>query len=82
MNVSDVRADLLAEQQALDDVVAGLDADGWATPTPSPRWSVADQIGHLTFFDGTAAMAIDDPDAFADHLGQMLGTIAGPTRAR
>jgi uncharacterized protein (TIGR03084 family) len=77
MNVSDVRADLLAEQQALDDVVAGLDAEGWATPTASPRWSVADQIGHLTFFDGTAAMAIDDPDAFADHLGEMLGTVAG-----
>ena len=77
MNVSDVRADLLAEQQALDDVVAGLDVDGWATPTASPRWSVADQIGHLTFFDGTAAMAISEPDAFADHLAEMLGTVAG-----
>ena len=76
MNVSDVRADLLAEQQALDELVAGLDDDDWATPTASPRWSIADQIGHLTFFDGTAALAIDDPDAFSDHLDDMLGTIA------
>ena len=28
---------------------------------------VADQIGHLTYFDGTAALAITDPDAFADR---------------
>lgn len=77
MQVSDVRADLLAEQEALDDVVAGIDDPAWATPTASPRWSVADQIGHLTFFDGTAAMAIDDPQAFADHLSAMLGTVAG-----
>ncbi len=77
MNVADVRADLLAEQQALDDVVATMDESAWTTPTASPRWSVADQIGHLTFFDGTAALAIDDPDAFADHLSQMLGAVAG-----
>ena len=76
MNVSDVRADLLAEQQALDDIVAELDESAWATATASPRWSVADQIGHLTFFDGTAAMAIDDPDGFADHLAEMVGVVA------
>ena len=76
MNVSDVRADLLAEQQALDEVVAGLDEAAWAAPTPSPRWTVADQIGHLAFFDGTAAMAIVDPDAFSDHLTEIVGAIA------
>ena len=62
----DVATDLVAEQQALDDVVAGLSADEWPTPTPSPGWTVADQIGHLTYFDRTARLAIADPDAFAD----------------
>ena len=65
MSVRDVASDLLAEHDALDAIVAPLPDDAWATPTPSPGWSVADQIGHLTYFDGTAALAITDPDAFA-----------------
>ena len=65
MSVHDVANDLLAEHDALDAVVAPLPDDAWATPTPSPRWTVADQIGHLTYFDGTATLAITDPDAFA-----------------
>jgi len=67
VTVSHVRADLLAEQAALDEIVAGISDDAWLTPTPSPRWSVADQIGHLTYFDRTAAMAISDPAAYAEH---------------
>ena len=35
--------------------------DQWALPTPSPGWSVADQIAHLTYFDTTAALAITRP---------------------
>jgi uncharacterized protein (TIGR03084 family) len=57
-------ADLAAEQATLDDVVAGLDADGWDAPTPAPRWAVRHQISHLTTFDEQAALAADDPDAF------------------
>lgn len=73
MDVTEVLADLLAEQQTLDDLVAGLDATQWALPTPSPGWTVADQIGHLTYFDGTAALAITDPAAFQDAMGALLG---------
>jgi uncharacterized protein (TIGR03084 family) len=65
MSVRDVAGDLLAEYDALDAIVAPLPDDAWAAPTPSPGWSVADQIGHLTYFDGTATLAITDPDAFA-----------------
>jgi uncharacterized protein (TIGR03084 family) len=64
MDLSDIRADLAAEQAALDDVVGALRDEQWGLATPSPGWSVADQIGHLTYFDGTAAQAITDPDAF------------------
>ena len=48
MDVAEIAADLVAEQQALDDVVSALDKDSWALDTPSPRWTVADQVAHLT----------------------------------
>ena len=64
MSVTDAAADLRAEQDALDDVVAPLSDEQWATATPSPGWTVADQIAHLTFFDDTAATAIEDPERF------------------
>lgn len=67
MHVSQLVDDLLAEQAALDAVVAAIEPDAWQLPTPSPRWSVADQIGHLTYFDRTAALAIVDTPAFVDH---------------
>lgn len=65
MDPRELRADLLAEQDALDDVVAALEPAQWATPTPSPGWSVADQIGHLWYFDRAAVAAIEDPEAFS-----------------
>ena len=77
MSVADVAADLRAEQAALDEVVAPLSDEQWATPTPSPGWTVADQIAHLTFFDDTATTAIEDPERFqaetAALFEQMLG---------
>jgi uncharacterized protein (TIGR03084 family) len=73
MDVTEVLADLLAEQQTLDDIVTGLDEAQWQLPTPSPGWTVADQIGHLTYFDGTAALAITDPAAFEDAMRALLG---------
>lgn len=65
--VASVTADLVAEQDALDAVVAPLSADDWELATPSPRWAVRDQIGHLAFFDMTAALAINDPEGFVAH---------------
>jgi uncharacterized protein (TIGR03084 family) len=75
-DVKEIAADLQAEQQALDDVVAGLTDEQWATPTPSEGWTVADQIGHLTYFDGSAALAITDPDAFKSGVEELMsGTV-------
>jgi len=76
MHVSDVLDDLTAEQRALDDVVAPLGPEQWLLPTPSDRWSVADQIGHLTYFDTTAALAISDPEAFVAHRAELVGSFA------
>ena len=64
--VGSVIADLVAEQQALDAVVAKLDDAQWELSTPSPRWAVRDQIGHLAFFDETAALAITGCDGAKD----------------
>ncbi len=77
MNVSDVLADLTAEQNALDLVVSDLPAADWALPTTSPGWTIADQIGHLRYFDGTAALAITDPDAFLATVDDLMSGMAG-----
>jgi uncharacterized protein (TIGR03084 family) len=63
-----LRADLIAEQDALEAIVVELNEAQWELPTPSPGWDVADQIGHLTYFDGTAATAITDPEAFSAEM--------------
>jgi len=42
------------------DAVAGLDADGWATPTGCPGWDVHDQLAHVIGVE--RAMLGDDPD--------------------
>ena len=47
MEINETIKDLVAEQQALDDIVAKLDDQMWTTPTSSDRWNVADQIGQL-----------------------------------
>jgi uncharacterized protein (TIGR03084 family) len=73
--MTDVRAvldDLVAEQDALDAVVAALDDEAWSRATPSPRWTVADQIAHLAYFDRAAAMAITDPDGFASMVEDLF----------
>jgi len=73
MDVADeVAADLAAEQDSLDAVVAGLSPEQWQTPTPSPGWTVADQIGHLTYFDATATLAMTDAEAFLRHRHELL----------
>ena len=84
MDVAAVTADLIAEQDDVDTVVAPLTDDAWALATPSPGWSVADQIGHLTYFDRTAALAIvnewvDPPLCDRDLL---TGATPAPPRRR
>jgi uncharacterized protein (TIGR03084 family) len=75
--VAEIAADLRAEQDVLDEIVAGLGDDQWRLPTPSPGWTVADQIGHLTYFDGAAATAVTDPDAFAASIGELVAAPDG-----
>jgi uncharacterized protein (TIGR03084 family) len=71
-DLHEVAADLWAEQEALDEIAAALDDRQWRRQTPSPGWTVADQIGHLTYYDGAAATAIEDPPAFRASVAELL----------
>jgi len=77
MHVSDVLADLGAEQADLDTIVAALDDPQWALATASPRWTVTEQIAHLTYFDLAAARAIADPDGFTAMVDELFGRMRG-----
>lgn len=68
MDCRTIARDLAAEQQDLDDLVVDLDESQWGLPTPSPPWTVADQIGHLAYFDEAAALAIVDHEAFVESV--------------
>lgn len=61
---ADIRSDLLDEQRSLDEIVSSLEPAEWQQTTPSPGWTVADQIGHLAYFDRAAAQAVVAPEAF------------------
>ncbi|HEY5266997.1 MAG TPA: TIGR03084 family metal-binding protein [Acidimicrobiales bacterium] len=70
-----LRSDLVAEQDALDLVVANITDDQWQHSTPSPGWNVRDQIAHLTFFDHQGATAIEDPARFHEGLDELVSAI-------
>jgi uncharacterized protein (TIGR03084 family) len=72
-----IRKDLEDEQRSLDEIVASLSDEGWATPTPAEGWSVLDQVSHLAFFDEQARLAITDPEAFARSLEEIVADVGG-----
>ncbi|HEY8081732.1 MAG TPA: TIGR03084 family metal-binding protein [Acidimicrobiales bacterium] len=57
-------AHLGAETDALRAVLAPPVAATWAAPTPSPGWSVADQVSHLAYFDEAATTSVLDAARF------------------
>ncbi|TWP52129.1 TIGR03084 family protein [Lentzea tibetensis] len=60
--ITQVLADLEAESQELDDLVAPQ--QDWTIETPAPGWTIAHQISHLMWTDRAALLAITDPEAF------------------
>ncbi|WAJ45260.1 TIGR03084 family metal-binding protein [Mycobacterium sp. Aquia_216] len=65
-------ADLRAESDDLDALVAPLAAARWADPTPSPGWTVAHQIAHLLWTDRVALLSATDEPGFAEVLGEAM----------
>jgi uncharacterized protein (TIGR03084 family) len=64
VELSALLADLDAEGDDVDAMVATLPDDRWATPTPAERWTVAHQVAHLAWTDLAARQAATDVDAF------------------
>jgi len=71
-----VLADLTAEGDRLEALVATLDDAGWRTPTPAVGWDVAAQVGHLAWTDEVALAAATDQARWDAHV---LEAIADPT---
>ena len=63
--------DLAAETAVTRNLVADLSEAGWRTPTPAPGWTIADQIGHLAYFDEMAVKSAVRPEEFAAELAAM-----------
>jgi uncharacterized protein (TIGR03084 family) len=63
-------ADLRAESDELDALVADLPAARWAEATPSPGWTIAHQIAHLLWTDRVALMAVADQSGFDAVLAE------------
>lgn len=68
-----VVADLKADGDEVDRMVAGLDASQWKLPTPAPGWTIAHQIAHLTATFRMAATAAADPPAFKAMMDRLSG---------
>jgi uncharacterized protein (TIGR03084 family) len=62
--VNEVLADLAAEHDSLDALVAPLESHDWDRMTPAEPWMIRDQISHLAFFDEQAALSASDGEAF------------------
>lgn len=64
--LDEILADLAAEGDDLDRLVAGLEPDQWRLATPAPGWTIAHQIGHLASADQLAVLAATDAAAFLE----------------
>jgi uncharacterized protein (TIGR03084 family) len=74
-------ADLQAESDDLDAVMAGADAETLARPTPAEGWSASDTLGHLWFFDREGRRALEEPDEFVAKLDELFSDPDGFMRA-
>jgi uncharacterized protein (TIGR03084 family) len=68
----EVLADLEAEGDRLEALVAPLDEAGWRTVTPAIGWDVAHQVVHLAWTDECAIAAATDKEAWDALVLQAL----------
>ena len=57
--MEEILADLGAQHEQLDGILAGLDDEGWARPSACEGWSVADVVVHLTQSDDGAVASVE-----------------------
>jgi uncharacterized protein (TIGR03084 family) len=76
MSMEGIVADLAAETTEVRRLVSNLDADDWSIVTPAAPWTIADQIGHLAYFDEAAALSATDAGAFAEKVALEASALA------
>jgi uncharacterized protein (TIGR03084 family) len=72
VDLPSLTADLLAETDVTIRMLEPLSAADWDRPTPSPGWTIRDQVTHLAYFDDTAAMAVTDPARFRVEADELM----------
>ena len=74
VDMAALAGDVAAETAVTRGLVADLTETGWRTPTPAAGWDIADQIGHLAYFDHAAVRAAVDPEEFRAEFAAMQAT--------
>ena len=73
-------SDFLAESEALEQLIAPLQASDFAQPTGFKSWTFESIIRHLHFWNHMANLALTAPDAFQTELKPAVeGMMAGKT---
>jgi uncharacterized protein (TIGR03084 family) len=83
----EILADLVAEQQGLDQFLQSIDYRKWPTATPAAGWDIRDQVSHLASTEELAFGAIDEGEAVVAaalkaHKTVDAFTAAGVARGR
>ena len=72
----EILADLVAEQQALDQLLQRAPDRDWKRPTPAKGWTVQDTISHLAWSEENAARAIEGDSTLATEAAAHADTAA------
>ena len=67
--------DLVAEEERLEDILAGLSAEQWLAESGAAGWSVADVVLHLAQTEETVVASVSGDDS------GMAGTLGGDLQA-
>jgi uncharacterized protein (TIGR03084 family) len=70
-----VLADLAAEGDRLEELLADLPDDAWRTPTPAAGWDVATQVAHLAWTDEAAVAAATDKPRWDALVTELLADL-------
>lgn len=80
-DVGRVLADLRAESDELDRIVADLPPADWARRTPAAGWTIAHQISHLAWTDRLVVLAATDPAGFQAEVQRAVADPAAYVEA-
>lgn len=77
----EILADLVAEQQGLDQFLQSIDYRKWPTATPAAGWTIHDQVSHLASTEELAFQAIDEGASAVAAVLDEHKTVDGFTHA-